>query len=120
MTTSSPARLPEAGDVVWVELDSTAGSEQAGRRPALVVTSRAYHESSRRAMLCPITSRHRDWPFNVALPSTMRTIGSILVDQVRMIDRESRIFGLIEVAPPPVLQEVRERLRGLIGDLPKG
>jgi mRNA interferase MazF len=55
--------LPEAGDVAWVEFDPVLGAEQAGRRPALVVSEREYHEISSRALVCPITSRARPWPF---------------------------------------------------------
>jgi mRNA interferase MazF len=107
--------LPDAGDIVWVEFDPVLGSEQAGRRPALVLSHRSYHEESPRAVICPITSRVYPWPFNVALPPGLRTRGTVLVDQVRAVDRSKRVFGTIEHAPQSLLDEVLGRLAALLG-----
>ena len=79
--------LPDAGDIAWVDLDPVRGTEQAGRRPALVLSSMTYHDASRRAVVCPITSAARPWPFNVQLPTGLQTTGVVLVDQIRTIDR---------------------------------
>jgi mRNA interferase MazF len=107
--------LPDAGDIAWVEFDPVRGTEQAGRRPALVLTERAYHENSRRALVCPITSHLRRWPFSVALPAGLKTVGAVLVDQARAIDRTARMYAIIERAPDDVLIEVRGRLAALLG-----
>eukprot|EP01035_Chromulina_nebulosa_P012173 gene12173-16238_t len=71
------------GDIAWVDLDDTRGSEQSGRRPALVLTPLSFHQMSRRAIICPITSKIRQWPTSVALPQGLKIAGMILVDQVR-------------------------------------
>lgn len=107
--------LPDVGDIVWVELDPVKGTEQAGRRPALVLSDFIYHEGSTRAVICPITSNARPWPFNVSLPSGLQTTGVVLVDQVRTIDRSERMFDIIERAPQILLSEVRGRLAALLG-----
>jgi mRNA interferase MazF len=107
--------LPDRGDIAWVELDSALGTEQAGRRPALVLSGKLYHDLSRRAVVCPITSRVRDWPFAVRLPDGLKTTGMILVDQVRTIDRERRLFALIEAVPKEILADVQGRLAALLG-----
>lgn len=107
--------LPESGDIVWAEFDPVLGTEQAGRRPALVLSDRAYHEVSRRSIVCPITTRARPWSFNVLLPEGMKTRGIVLVDQVRTIDRHERIFGIVERAPDAVLADVRGIIAALIG-----
>ncbi|MDB5618871.1 type II toxin-antitoxin system PemK/MazF family toxin [Tardiphaga sp.] len=107
--------LPDVGDIAWVDLDDTRGTEQSGRRPAIVLTSLSFHETSRRAIICPITSKFRDWPTNVALPHGLTTVGMILVDQVRSIDRAERMFDTIEKAPVAVVDEVRNRLAALLG-----
>ena len=107
--------LPDVGDIAWVDLNDARGSEQAGRRPALVLTSLSFHETSRRAVVCPITSRFRDWPTNVPLPEGMKIAGAVLVDQVRTIDRAERMFDTIEKAPVEVLQNVRMKLASLLG-----
>ena len=109
------AVLPKAGDIIWVELDPVRGTEQAGRRPALVISDEPYHAVSTRAVICPISSRGREWPFEVPLPATMQTKGVVLVDQVRTVHQASRLFAFVEQVPASVLAEVRGRLAGLVG-----
>jgi mRNA interferase MazF len=105
---------PEVGDVAWVEFDPVIGTEQAGRRPALVLSDRTYHELSRRAVVCPISATARPWAFNVLLPDGMVTTGMVLVDQIRTIDRTQRMFKIIERAPDAVIADVRGRLAALL------
>lgn len=107
--------LPESGDIAWVELDPVLGTEQAGRRPALVLSDRAYHEIARRSIVCPISSRTKPWSFNVPLPEGLQTRGVVLVDQIRSVSREHRMFGVIEHVPDSVLLDVRGVLVALLG-----
>lgn len=107
--------LPESGDIAWVDFDPVLGTEQAGRRPALVLSERLYHEASRRSVVCPITSRAREWSFNIVLPEGMRTKGVVLVDQIRTVDRVERMFGIIERVPDKVLFDVRSLIVALLG-----
>jgi mRNA interferase MazF len=105
----------DAGDIAWAELDPVQGTEQGQRRPALVMTSRRYNERSGRAVICPITSSGGDWPFNVPLPDGLKTRGVVLVDQVRAVDRASRVFRRIESAPPQLMLDVRIMLATILG-----
>lgn len=107
--------LPDAGDIFWVALDPTSGTEQAGRRPALVLSDARFHAVSSRVIVCPITSRVRHWPTSVLLPPGMATEGEVLVDQIRALDRAARLIRRIETAPPAVLDEVQARLAPLLG-----
>ncbi len=107
--------LPDIGDIAWVEFDPVMGTEQAGRRPALILTSGVYHQRSRRAVVCPITANDRPWPFNVPLPPEMKTYGVVLVDQIRAIERTARMFEIIERAPAQLLSDVRGKLAALLG-----
>jgi mRNA interferase MazF len=107
--------LPEAGDIAWFEFDPVEGTEQAGRRPALVLTSLGYHQRSGRAVVCPISSRGRTWAFNVPLPPETKTRGFVLTDQVRTVERNKRMFSVIERVPDFVLNDVRGRLAALLG-----
>jgi mRNA interferase MazF len=107
--------LPDAGDIAWVEFDPILGTEQAGRRPALLLSNRAYHEVSPRAVVCPITTTKRDWPFDVAIPQVYQTRGFVLVDQVRTIDRSQRMFDVTESVSTDFLAEVCGRLAALLG-----
>ena len=107
--------LPNAGDIAWVELDPVKGTEQSGRRPALILSDLIYHEASKRAVICPISKSERQWPFNVLLPAGLLTSGVVLVDQIRTIDRAERLFRIIEQAPSEVVAEVRARVAALVG-----
>lgn len=111
----SGAVMLDAGDVAWVELDPVLGTEQAGRRPALVLSARSYHEVSARAVVCPITSQARPWPFNVVIPEGLDVEGVILVDQIRTVHRPSRVFEVIGRLPDRVLGDVRDVVAALIG-----
>ena len=105
----------EAGDIVWVELDPTKGSEQGGRRPAIVLTNRDFNARDKRSIICPITRNITPWPTKVILPSGMRVAGAVLVDQIRSVSRADRGFRFIERAPESVLADVRAIAGALIG-----
>ncbi|MCL4765085.1 MAG: type II toxin-antitoxin system PemK/MazF family toxin [Hyphomicrobiaceae bacterium] len=105
----------EAGDVVWVEFDPAIGHEQAGRRPALVVSSSEYNQRSNYIIVCPISRNAQPWPFKVLIPENAGTSGAILVDQVKSIDREQRVVRRADRVPERVLSEVRSKLAALMG-----
>jgi mRNA interferase MazF len=105
----------DAGDIAWADLDPVLGTEQGERRPVLVMTSRVYNERSGRAVICPISSRAGDWPFNVPLPTGLKTHGMVLVDQVRAVHGVSRLFRRIESVPPQLMLDVRLMLAMVLG-----
>ena len=91
---------PSPGDLVWVQSGPTKGTEQSGRRPALVVAGAAYNRLSGRALILPISTRVREWLTEVALPSGLAITGVVLTDQARMIDwraRELTFAGRVDV-----------------------
>lgn len=106
--------VPDVGDIVWADLDPVLGTEQGSRRPVLVITSSDYNERSGRAVICPITSRGQ-WPFNIPLPDGLQTKGVVLVDQVRAVHRDSRLFQKIENAPSQLMDDVRAMLALILG-----
>jgi mRNA interferase MazF len=107
--------LPDRGDLVWLDFSPQAGSEQRGRRPAIVLTTRAYHQRSRLAVVCPITSQRKGWPMEVALPEGLAVSGVVLVDHVKSIDRVARNMEIAGNAPQDVLTEIDARLAPLLG-----
>ena len=107
--------LPERGALVWVDFTPQSGREQAGHRPALVMSPRIYHERSKLAVVCPITSNTRPWPWKVMLPDGLAVSGAVLVDQVRSIDRIARRLRLAGDAPQAVITEVQAKLAALLG-----
>jgi mRNA interferase MazF len=102
--------LPERGALVWTELSPHRGHEQAGRRPALVLSARIFHERSAMTVICPITSRERGWPTEVKLPPGMPISGVVLIDQIRSIDRTVRHFEIVGQVPQGILDAVNAKL----------
>jgi mRNA interferase MazF len=87
---TASAYLPNTGDLIWTDFDPTKGREQAGRRPALVVSSAAFTENTGLAIVCPITSRVRPFPTSVILPASLPIAGEILTSHIRSIDTQAR------------------------------
>src|SRR6187402_527768 len=88
-------RVPARGDLMWLEFQDHAGRqhaghEQVGRRPALVISPKAYNARAGLAIVCPITSQVKGYPFEVLLPPDLPIQGAILSDQVRTIDWQAR------------------------------
>jgi mRNA interferase MazF len=107
-------RVPERGDIIQLELNPRTGSEQAGYRPAIIISPLAYNQISKIIMVCPITSRKKGWPFEVELPAQMQTYGVVLVDHVRAVDCSARKAVFVETAPPELIDEVIARLEPLL------
>lgn len=105
---------PDRGDLVWLDFDPQAGREQAGRRPALVLSPRPYHQLTHYAIVCPITSRRRGYAFEVPLPDGLPISGVVLADQVKCIDRRVRRIEAIAAAPEALVDEVAAKLRTLL------
>lgn len=101
--------VPGRGDLVWLQFDPQAGHEQRGRRPALVVSPRAYNAKVGLALFCPVTSRAKGYPFEVPLPEEGEVQGVVLADQVKSLDWRVRRAERIEAAPAKVVAEVLAR-----------
>jgi mRNA interferase MazF len=100
--------------VVWITLDSQAGHEQAGRRPALVLSPAAYNGRVGLALLCPVTSQVKGYPFEVALPEGLPVAGVALADQVKSLDWRARKAARISTVPGEVVVRVLQRLHRLL------
>jgi mRNA interferase MazF len=96
---SGPYR-PDVGDLIWTEFDPSRGCEQAGRRPALVVSSVEFTENTGLAVVCPITSRVRPFPTSVVLPPGLPVAGEVLTSHIRSIDTEARPVRYAGAAVP--------------------
>jgi mRNA interferase MazF len=106
--------VPDRGDLVWLQFDPQAGHEQAGRRPALVLSPRSYNAASGLALLCPITSRIKGYPFEVLLPRNCPAQGAVLADQLKSLDWRIRRARLIGPAPAAVIDEVLAKAHSLL------
>ena len=99
-------RHTKRGDVAWITLNPRAGHEQAGRRPALVLSPAAYNGKVGLAILCPITSQVKGYPFEVPLPAGLSVGGVILSDQVKSLDWRERQAKPICSLPDLTVNEV--------------
>jgi len=107
--------VPERGDVVWISLSPQSDQGRTGRRPAVVLSPQAYNSRVGLAVLCPITSRVKGYPFEVLLPPDLPVEGAILSDQVESLDwREHRAERVCSL-PPAIVDEVLGKLRVLLG-----
>ncbi len=114
MTRQASPYLPRAGDIVWLDFDPQVGREQAKRRPALVVTERSYNRASGLAIVCPLTSRRKPYPF--ALPASIDKVeGAVLVDHIRSMDWAACKAAFHSKADAALLAKVRAYLGVLLG-----
>jgi mRNA interferase MazF len=106
--------VPDRGDVVWLQFNPQVGHEQAGRRPALVISPKPYNQKVGLALFCPITSSVKGYPFEVLLPETEEFSGAILSDQIKSLDWRVRQAKRISRAPKDVVSEVLAKIRALL------
>lgn len=106
--------VPERGDAVWITLDPQAGHEQAGRRPALVLSPSAYNGRVGLALLCPITTQVKGYPFEVPLPAGLPVTGVVGADQVKSLDWRARKAARIAAVPKEIITQVVTRLQALL------
>ena len=109
------AYIPERGDTVWISFTPQAGHEQAGRRPAVVLSPKAYNQKVGLAIFCPITNQIKSYPFEVILPKEAGVTGVILSDQVKSLDWRVRKAEFIGSLPEEVINEVLAKLETLLG-----
>lgn len=110
-----PARryVPEAGDVAWLEFDPQAGHEQAGRRPALVISPASYNGRTGLMVCCPLTTQIKGYPFEVRVD--VDGIGSaVLADQVKSLDWKVRRAKRKGAVPELVMADVRAKIKALL------
>ena len=106
--------FPERGDAVWVSFDPQSGHEQAGRRPALVLSPSAYNRRVGLAVFCPITSQIKGYPFEVVIPGGLGVTGAVLSDQVKSLDWQARNAELICSLPEETVSQVLQKLGALV------
>jgi mRNA interferase MazF len=104
--------IPDAGDIVWLHFDPQAGHEQAGRRPALVLTPARYNGARGMAICCPMTTKIKGYVFEVVISD--RPPSAILADQVRSLDWRARRAVRKGAAEPRVVAEVRAKIKALL------
>jgi mRNA interferase MazF len=106
--------VPDRGELIWIDFDPGKGHEQSGRRPAVVVSPQSYNRKVGLVLLCPITSRKKGYPFEVALPEGLPVVGVILTDQIKSFDWRVRNAELACVLPLDFIDGILHRVRLLL------
>ena len=109
-----PAYCPKRGDVVRISFNPQAGHEQAGQRPALVLSPQSYNSKVGLALLCPITNQVKGYPFEVGLPAGLKVSGVVLSDQVKSMDWKARRAALLCSLPEATVREVLNKVGTLL------
>ena len=108
------AYVPERGDAIWINFNPQAGHEQAGRRPAIVLSPQSYNGKVGLCLLCPITNKAKGYPFEVSIPADLGVTGVVLSDQVKSLDWQVRNAEFIAQLPETVTSEVLKKLKSLL------
>lgn len=106
--------IPDHGDLVWVDFTPQTGHEQAGRRPALVLSPRHYNEKAGLMLACPITNKIKGHPFEVKLSGEAMVAGVVLADQIRNLDWRARHAAFIAAASDSAIKDVVAKLKTLL------
>ena len=107
---------PERGDVDWIDFDPQSGREQAGRRPALVLTPARYNRVVGLLIACPVTQHAKGYPFESPLPSDLAVHGVVLSDHIQSLDWRTRHAEFLCKAPSELVDDVSAKVRALISD----
>ncbi|MFH1805416.1 MAG: endoribonuclease MazF [Pseudomonadota bacterium] len=110
----SAGYVPDSGDIVWLEFSPQAGHEQAGHRPALVLSPKGYNGKTGLMLCCPMTTRIKSYPFEVAISGDRNSV--VLADQVKSLDWRARNAKPKGRITDQELQQVRRLARTLIGN----
>ena len=106
--------VPNRGDIVWVDFDPQAGHEQAGRRPALIISPISYNQKVGLVLLCPVTNQRKGYPFEVALPQGLTVAGVVLADQLKSMDWRARRAEFCCRAPAATVLDVIGKAQSLL------
>lgn len=107
---------PTRGDLVWLDFDPQSGHEQAGRRPAIVLSEQEFNELTGFTFVCPITNQSKGYAFEVPLPSGLQLTGVVLTDQLKSLDTKQRKMQLITHIPvdSECMQQVLRNVRSIL------
>jgi len=106
--------VPKRGDTIWINFNPQAGHEQAGRRPAVVLSPQSYNGKVGLCLLCPITNRVKGYPFEVLIPAGLEVTGVILSDQAKSLDWRVRNAEFVTDLPEAVIIEALKKLKSLL------
>ncbi|MDQ3633504.1 MAG: endoribonuclease MazF [Acidobacteriota bacterium] len=106
--------IPEKGDAVWLNFNPQSGHEQAGHRPAVVISPKLYNQKVGLALFCPITNQAKGYPFEVVIPRNKKISGVVLSDQIKSLDWKARNVEFITKLPDLVIEKILGKIKTLM------
>ena len=107
------AHIPDSGDIVWMNFDNGQGHEQKGRRPALILTSKSFNLLTGFALICPMTSKLKEYVFHVPVKiNDLR--GSIMIDQIKSVSWRERNIKFYQKLDPIIFDEIKGKIIAMI------
>lgn len=106
--------VPDRGDIIWITFNPQAGHEQAGRRPGIVLSPQKYNNRAGLALVCPITSQEKGYPYEVRLPDELPVQGVVLADQIRSLDWRARKAERAGVLAAETIRDILAKARTLL------
>lgn len=104
--------IPDRGDIIYLDFNPQTGrEEQAGRRPALVLSPKLFNQATGYASVCPISQTTRKWGFHVRLPDDLKVNGVVITDQLKNLDFKARNSETIENAPEEIVEDCLKKIR---------
>ncbi len=105
--------IPDRGDIVWLDFNPQKGHEQAGSRPAIILSPKNYNQSSQLMLACPITSKVKNYPFEVRI-KTRKINGVILSDQIKNLDWKAKDISFVERVTGEILEQTQDFIEALL------
>ena len=102
--------MVKQGDIIKINFDPQSGREQAGSRPAVVISNTFFNEKAKLAIVCPISNTDKNFPLHVKLDERTKTTGVVLCDHIKSLDINSRVYKFVEAMPKDILENVINRV----------
>ena len=104
-------QIPDSGDIIYLDCNPQTGREQAGRRPAIVLSPKRFNETTGYASICPISNTTRQWGFHVHLPEGLEAEGVVILDQLKNLDFRARNATIKDKVPDDVIELCLKKIR---------
>jgi len=105
--------IPGRGDAVWINFNPQKGREQANKRPAIVISPKIYNQKTGLAIMCPITSQIKNYPFEILIDEN-KIKGAVLSDQLRCLDWRARKISFIQKIKPEAISAIQQKIALLL------
>ncbi|MBQ7668394.1 MAG: type II toxin-antitoxin system PemK/MazF family toxin [Clostridia bacterium] len=109
--------MVKQGTIIKINFNPQSGHEQAGFRPAVVVSNNVFNEKAKLSIVCPITNSNNKFPLHIPLDGRTKTTGVILCEHIKALDLNSRAYEEVEKLPKDILKRVIDMIYAEIEEI---